>query len=325
MTKAEIIEAINATIAPNGVKGITAESLANILTEMVNATPEGGGGSGDGALRVIVPEMQMLGREIINSGELSPTSWEAMKPQMEAGMGFDLSEYDAVVKASFAHNANVAQQILDKARAGQGVSVVLDQTPYTSTFISILFQVQPDMESLIEEAVMSGVQPTGLSLEYMKPTPEGEALLGGGGFACTLVPTGYFNDTNSGIGNYPSDMAIALSLDGSLTFTQIEEEEPSSGSGVVTFYFAMDEGELSDEYKAKNVSSFNTFKVGCPVTIIGIVSGDEVITMFPVSVSSHVGDQSGLNFLACNFPMKTASGKDAAILFYEDGSMMIQM
>lgn len=44
MTKAEILEAINATIAPNGIKGITAESLANILTEIVNATPEGGSG-----------------------------------------------------------------------------------------------------------------------------------------------------------------------------------------------------------------------------------------------------------------------------------------
>ena len=44
MTKAEILEAINATIAPNGVKGITAESLANILTEIVNAAGEGGAG-----------------------------------------------------------------------------------------------------------------------------------------------------------------------------------------------------------------------------------------------------------------------------------------
>lgn len=37
MTKNEIIEAINATIVTNGQKGITAESLANILLEMVNA------------------------------------------------------------------------------------------------------------------------------------------------------------------------------------------------------------------------------------------------------------------------------------------------
>ena len=46
MTKEEIIEAINATITPNGEKAITAESLANLLIEMANATPEGGGGSG---------------------------------------------------------------------------------------------------------------------------------------------------------------------------------------------------------------------------------------------------------------------------------------
>lgn len=48
MTKNEIIEAINATIIPNGQKGITAESLANLLIEMVNATPEGGSSSGSG-------------------------------------------------------------------------------------------------------------------------------------------------------------------------------------------------------------------------------------------------------------------------------------
>lgn len=44
MTRTEILEAINATIAPNGVKGITAESLANILIEIVNAAGEGGAG-----------------------------------------------------------------------------------------------------------------------------------------------------------------------------------------------------------------------------------------------------------------------------------------
>ena len=54
MTKAEIIEAINSTIVTNGQKGITAESLANLLIEMVNATPEGGsGGSGSGSGQVV--------------------------------------------------------------------------------------------------------------------------------------------------------------------------------------------------------------------------------------------------------------------------------
>ena len=44
MTKQEIVEAINATIVPNGTKAITAESLANLLIEMVEAMGEGGSG-----------------------------------------------------------------------------------------------------------------------------------------------------------------------------------------------------------------------------------------------------------------------------------------
>lgn len=43
MTKNEIIDAIQSIITPNDQKGITAESLANILIEMVNSTPSGGG------------------------------------------------------------------------------------------------------------------------------------------------------------------------------------------------------------------------------------------------------------------------------------------
>lgn len=44
MTKQEILDAINATIVANGQKGITAESLANILIEMTNAAGESGSG-----------------------------------------------------------------------------------------------------------------------------------------------------------------------------------------------------------------------------------------------------------------------------------------
>lgn len=64
MTKAEIIEAIEATIRPNGEKAITAESLANLLIEMANATPEGGGGGGGGALRVFLPETELSEQQI---------------------------------------------------------------------------------------------------------------------------------------------------------------------------------------------------------------------------------------------------------------------
>lgn len=46
MSKQELINAIQATITANGQKGITAESLANILIEMVNTAGEGGSGGG---------------------------------------------------------------------------------------------------------------------------------------------------------------------------------------------------------------------------------------------------------------------------------------
>ena len=66
MTKNELIEAINATIVPNGQKAITAESLANLLMEMVNATPEGGNGGDASNSDLKVCVSQSLG------GELTP-------------------------------------------------------------------------------------------------------------------------------------------------------------------------------------------------------------------------------------------------------------
>lgn len=50
MTQEELYEAIDATIAPNGQRGITAESLAALLKEIADYA--GVGGSGQGALRV---------------------------------------------------------------------------------------------------------------------------------------------------------------------------------------------------------------------------------------------------------------------------------
>lgn len=44
MTKEEILEAINSTIVTNGQKGITAESLNNILVELANSGGSGAGG-----------------------------------------------------------------------------------------------------------------------------------------------------------------------------------------------------------------------------------------------------------------------------------------
>lgn len=280
MNKHEILEAINATIVPNGIKGITAQSLNNVLTMMTENAGEGGG-SGDGALRVIVPDLMVIGPEIVAMGELSPASWEEMKSLFEQS-GIDPSEYDAVVKASFEHNANVAQQILEKAKAGQGVSVVLDQTPYSPANLNFVLHTNPEMAEFIEEYAICGVQPAGLFMQYIKFNPENEP----DEFVCTIAPTGNIYLDGMDI-TYPSNMLILLNLDGSLTFTQIEEEQPSSGSGVVTFYVDAAGGELSSEYKSKNVEAYNAYKHGTLASIVAIMNGEPVSTITPISISQN--------------------------------------
>jgi hypothetical protein len=58
--KEKLIEAINATIVPNDEKAITAESLANLLIEMVEAMGEGGTGAGHVSFYIGVPNVETL-------------------------------------------------------------------------------------------------------------------------------------------------------------------------------------------------------------------------------------------------------------------------
>lgn len=320
MAKQDVLDAINATIVPNNIKGITAESLRNLLTMMTENAGEGG--SGDGALRVIVPEMMVLGLELVNIGEFSPTSWEETKSAYEQSMGVDLSEYDAAVKASFEHNANVVQQILEKGKAGQGVSVVLDQTPYFPVTVNLMFQLDPYMAAIYEDCAMCVVQPAAISMEYVKPIPEVEGAMGEQLF-CTLNPLAPPTLSEYSI-LYPSNMDIVLNLDGSLTFTPIEEEEPSSGSEVVTFYTTVS-GEITEELKEMNVAAFSEYTAGKPVLVIVTAEIQATYHPFITGYYQNKDGASGLPYIACSFPIKKSDGSYAAMLFYEDGSVVMQM
>lgn len=314
MNKTEIKQCINETIVPNNEHGITAESLNLILNEMVDNSGEGG--SGDGALRVIVPDMVAIGPEFIAMGELSLASWEEVKPIIEAE-GIDVSEYDAIVKAAFEHNANVAQQIIAKAKAGQGASVVLDQTPYLTANLTFVLQ---EMAEYIEEYATCGVQPAGLLMQYVKFNLENEP----DDFVCTIAPTGniYLDGMNM---TYPSNMLIQLNLDGSLLFEVTEEEQPSSGSGVVTFY-TNPSGEITEEQKEKNVEAFSKYAAGIPISAIVNNEGQEA-TYYPFATAYQENKDvaSELSFIVCSFPIKMANGDFAAMIFYEDGSVVMQM
>ena len=222
MAKQDVIDAINATIVPNGSKAINADSLRNLLIMMTENAGEGGsgGGSGDGALRVIVPDLTTVGGMFVDIGEFSPTSFEEVKASAEAEMpGLDWSEYDAAVNAAFAHNAAVAQQLIAKAKTGQGVSLVIDQTPLIMASVSLEFQMQPEIVAFYEDMAILDTQPASCNMAYIKANAEGEAIFGPEMFQCTISPVGEINTDNLGQPNYPSTIAIERMLDGSLVFS----------------------------------------------------------------------------------------------------------
>jgi hypothetical protein len=143
--------------------------------------------------------------------------------------------------------------------------------------------MEPEMVAFYEDFAMCAVQPAGLFMQYIKPTPEGESMFGGNVFSCALAPAG--NMDLEGLTNYPSNMLIILNLDGILTFEVTEEEQPSSGSGVVTFYINPLE-ELTSEQKAKNVSAYNVIKGGADVSVnVKLIVGDGMYSIsFPYNV-----------------------------------------
>lgn len=98
MTKAEIIEAINATIVPNKEKAITAELLANLLIEMANATPEGGSGGGSGVLTLILGNVgdgsDLTEEDKANNAEIYNQYIASATPLPVFAMGYPLAFSD---------------------------------------------------------------------------------------------------------------------------------------------------------------------------------------------------------------------------------------
>ena len=109
MNKTELIDAIQQVIVPNDKKAITAESLANLLIEMVNAAPEGGsGGSGqivfyagtpneDLGTFVLTPEQKAHNAEMVQVIKDSPIALQAsvdMTDVMLADMGEEYAGVD---------------------------------------------------------------------------------------------------------------------------------------------------------------------------------------------------------------------------------------
>jgi hypothetical protein len=118
MAKKDVHEAIDATMVPNGVKAINADSVRNLLHMMTDNAGEGGGGDGGVKVYALMPDVirDMTGEANL---EFTPESWAEIKAMVEeVNPGFIPPEFDAAMEEAFAANAEVYKTMMQKATEG---------------------------------------------------------------------------------------------------------------------------------------------------------------------------------------------------------------
>lgn len=232
MTKDELKAMVDETIVANGQKGITAESLNNALTEIISAAGEGGG-SGDGLLRVIVPDLLFFYPMFAETGNFTPAVWAEIKASAE---GEDISVLDAAINEAFAHNAGVYKTIKEKAIAGEGCLVLLDQTPLGNAAA----EFQYGTGSSIDNYIISTSQPACVLYQWIDFSETAEAAGSTDMEIMGLIP---LTVDEEHLLQYPSYVAPVFQADGGLIFTLVNQ----------TLYLPTDSSVvLTDEQKAQN-------------------------------------------------------------------------
>lgn len=236
MAKQDVINAINSTIVPNGSKAINADSLRNLLIMMTENAGEGGssGGSGDGALRVMVPA------DFMGTGEtttFTPEYWDELKVVMDAEMPGIADALSPVYAEMFAHNAAVYQQLLEKGSNKEGVLCLID----ASASYAAAFGVVDELYGItIESLLLSTSEP---SRAYVSVSEPADALTPNSVYIKPLNPV---DDEGHGevltLGNWGS---LDLHADGSMTLYPKD---------TVIYVPSADDQILSESHKAVNAS-----------------------------------------------------------------------
>lgn len=139
MAKKDVHEAIDATMVPNGVKAINADSVRNLLHMMTDNAGEGGGGDGGVKVYALPPMLiyEMIG-EAGGTVEMTPESWAEIKAMMEeVNPGFIPPELDTAMEEAFAANAEVYKTMMQKAKDGVSTYAVIDFGKLFGEFIVI--------------------------------------------------------------------------------------------------------------------------------------------------------------------------------------------
>ena len=261
MAKQDVLNAINSTIVQNNIKAITAQSLNNVLTMMVENAGEGGG-SGDGALKILVPDM-IVGIMLVEEGDFS---LEAISELREMLLEFTPEEaemfepYLVECENAIVHNANVFATIKEKADRGEGCMVLLDQSYLFKSYLDSI-NVPEFTEMYVSQSVAMS-QVGNVSFAYIDVVSEYEEMFGGDMVALAIRPTKSADILDMEMVGYPTNMLLMLQPDGSIIFEHIEEEPK-----LVTFYIPSGETLTSDE-KDKNKAAYDRWVANKDATIM---------------------------------------------------------
>lgn len=197
----EVLDAINGTIVSNDMKAITADSLRNLLVMMAENSGNSGG-TGDGALRVMIPIPETIESDGVFSRE-----------QMTG-----VPEFDEFIEEMFIHNAKVYEQILEKAENYESVMVVLDPSEFTAKYMNLMIEAMLGVSNALHG--VSVAEPVGT--EALIVDDENVAELG---MNTTIIFRSYrYTNGTSSLAPYDS---VQLFADGTLKFstTLVEPEE----------------------------------------------------------------------------------------------------
>lgn len=235
MAKQEVLDAINATVAPNNIKGITADSLRNVLTLMAE---NAGSGSGEGALRVMVP-VDLFGTD---GGERDFTTeyWETAKVELDGMIPGISAALDPVVEELFRHNAEVYSLLMEKAAKNEGVMCLLDTSAWVKEFMVSLAMLEGVVISF--NALSFSVPSAAVIVEAnpVEAAAEMEIPIG-----INIEPLSHKYD----IGIQPFT-AVELRADGSVRMY-------TNAAGIKTLYVPLDNTiTLHESYMASNASVY---------------------------------------------------------------------
>lgn len=200
MAKQDVLDAINTTIVENGLKGITARTLRNILTMIVDNA--GGSGGGD-VFRVKVPtNLSESGEEFV----FSPEYWAEMRAILESEVPGCSAVFNPVVENIFKYNAEAYQQLMEKGVKRESVMCLLDVSDFLEAELEAL---SPVMGFEFVTNALSYSVPAAVAILDGEPKEVVDEVTGGSGIVITP------SVTDPLLGNY---VKVQLFPDGSVGF-----------------------------------------------------------------------------------------------------------